>query len=607
MTKSSEAPSPSSRSRSKKPHLGNSEPQSLDPVPLSSKTPEKTLHRRTRNRGVALSISDIRKVAEGLQDRKQRNDATSSKDKTARRQIVMPSPSKTKNTDDEPFKLPEKYEILGRFFDSLDSLIRLLRLRGSTTSFTNISSKIERLTDRRFTYGHLAQLKFVLPEAIVIKKFLVFDERTSCMKPDLHVTIDLDAVEPDAKLHPQGGSVSLRKLFRSRLRDFCESHPEGSEIPEETLPEPFNHLKKKTLPFSSFATESSSDVCADHPTAISSSCMDNNDTDSHAVSVKTSVELTDQHVTVPSHISQSFRRCFSRKARENGVDNGQQKSSLESQPLPFTVSESSLKKTTSIEDTETHLKAFSSEADNSERCPTIFPSLEASSAPPPTPSKPIEYTEKKDGSLKSMETMSTPAKLVSTPSRLMTATPALLPPKRHYMSPDDNSASSPNKLARRPPRSRSLKFDTPVKNKETVNEDNAGGLPIDDDIFEILPQNLIQSIREKERNAMEERDPAISQAKRRQKIIASLPKLFNMIRVLFHKRSVVTKEELVSKIISSHSDIVDRSEVEEQLNLLLELVPEWISEKLASSGDFLFCMNKLSNPETVRASLEEAK
>jgi chromatin licensing and DNA replication factor 1 len=29
-------------------------------------------------------------------------------------------------------------------------------------------------------------------------------------------------------------------------------------------------------------------------------------------------------------------------------------------------------------------------------------------------------------------------------------------------------------------------------------------------------------------------------------------------------------------------------EVEEQLNLLVELVPEWISEKLASGGDLLF-------------------
>ncbi|MCI02248.1 CDT1-like protein A chloroplastic-like, partial [Trifolium medium] len=116
-------------------------------------------------------------------------------------------------------------------------------------------------------------------------------------------------------------------------------------------------------------------------------------------------------------------------------------------------------------------------------------------------------------------------------------------------------------------------------------------------------------IMEKERIAMEERDPAISQAKKRKKIIASLPKLFNMIHMMFHSinRSVLTKEELMSKIISSHRDIVDRSEVEEQFHLLLELVPEWISEKLASSGDMLVSVNKMLNPESLRASLEEAK
>lgn len=113
---------------------------------------------------------------------------------------------------------------------------------------------------------------------------------------------------------------------------------------------------------------------------------------------------------------------------------------------------------------------------------------------------------------------------------------------------------------------------------------------------------------------MEERDPAITQAKKRKKMIANLPKLFDMIRLLLRQRNCITKVELVSKIISSHSDIVDRSkavfyvkviyyfivflctnyvwfvfvgEVEEQLSLLQELAPEWISEKQVSSGDFL--------------------
>ncbi|CAL5192438.1 unnamed protein product [Lathyrus oleraceus] len=153
--------------------------------------------------------------------------------------------------------------------------------------------------------------------------------------------------------------------------------------------------------------------------------------------------------------------------------------------------------------------------------------------------------------------------------------------------------------------SRSLKFDTPVKN---VNV--ASSLSTDNNISDILPNALLHSIREKERMEIEERDPAISQAKKRKKIIASLPKLFNMIHMMFHSRnrSVITKEELVNTLISSHYDIVDRREVEGQLHLLLELVPEWISEKLASSGDkLLVSVNKMLSPESIRASLEEAK
>lgn len=60
---------------------------------------------------------------------------------------------------------------------------------------------------------------------------------------------------------------------------------------------------------------------------------------------------------------------------------------------------------------------------------------------------------------------------------------------------------------------------------------------------------------------MEEQNPAISQAKRRRKMIACLPKVFNMIHFMFQSinRSVITKEELIHKLISSHTVIVDRS------------------------------------------------
>lgn len=79
---------------------------------------------------------------------------------------------------------------------------------------------------RRFTYDHLAQLKFILPEVIEIKRVLLLDERTSCMKPNLHVTINVDALENAGKLKSEAGNTNLRKVFRSRLVDFSKSHPE---------------------------------------------------------------------------------------------------------------------------------------------------------------------------------------------------------------------------------------------------------------------------------------------------------------------------------------------------------------------------------------------
>lgn len=67
-------------------------------------------------------------------------------------------------------------------------------------------------------------------------------------------------------------------------------------------------------------------------------------------------------------------------------------------------------------------------------------------------------------------------------------------------------------------------------------------------------------IREKEQKLIEEKDPAISLAKRRRKIMENLPKRFDTIQHLFKSvnRSVMTKQELVYKIVTNCSDIVDR-------------------------------------------------
>ncbi|GAB4830514.1 hypothetical protein Ancab_020225 [Ancistrocladus abbreviatus] len=106
----------------------------------------------------------------------------------------------------------------------------------------------------------------------------------------------------------------------------------------------------------------------------------------------------------------------------------------------------------------------------------------------------------------------------------------------------------------------------------------------------------------------EEQDPAISRAKRRYMLMASLPKLFDMIHVLFQSinRTAVTKEELIYKIIAGHLDIVDRGKVEEQLKLLQELALDYISEQFCLSGDTLIRLNR-SSPESICAELVEAK
>ncbi|GAB4841601.1 CDT1-like protein a, chloroplastic [Ancistrocladus abbreviatus] len=81
-----------------------------------------------------------------------------------------------------------------------------------------------------------------------------------------------------------------------------------------------------------------------------------------------------------------------------------------------------------------------------------------------------------------------------------------------------------------------------------------------------------------------------------------------MIHLLFQSinRPVITKEELICKIVAGHLDIVDRREVEEQLKLLQESAPGYISEKLCLSGDVLIRLNRSSSPESIRAKLVDA-
>ncbi|XP_010278199.1 PREDICTED: CDT1-like protein a, chloroplastic [Nelumbo nucifera] len=574
------------------------EAQAADPHQWSLKTPEKPtqLPRRIRNQGFALSVKEVKKIAQGLR-KKTNTDAPS--DQLNRNRIgTSTSLSSEYGSSDSAVgksskteastKLPEKYEMLAEFFDSMESSIRLLRLKGSLSTFTNISPKIEALTDRRFSYGHLAQLKYILPGAIITKKVLMHDEGTLCMKPELQVTLQTDAFENDGKRKVGSGHLNLRKVFRERLLDFFKAHPEGDDIPEEVLPEPFNQKKQNIL-------QSAIKTC--NPT---------------------SSNVLQEHLPErAAHLSQSFQRRFSQKVPMSKTEhNHLQQHIAPPEPSDLPVLNPCLKESSSTEEPRTSAALspfkYSSKPLTSERLSTFCasPSKSNPSSNIAEVGKKTELVRNEDCSLtETVGTQGTPTKLDSTPAKLI-VTPTLQTPKRCRMSPGDDLANSLNKLVRRPKRSRSLKFDTPVKKAKTEEETNeTRGSSIDKDIIEILPKALLQSIRDKERKAKEERDAGTCRAKRRQQMIACLPKLFDMIHLIFQsaKRSVMTKEELMHKIIASHCDITDKREVQEQLSLMEELVPDWISGKVSSSGDYIFCVNKNSSPLSIRLRLSEAE
>ncbi|KAI3806063.1 hypothetical protein L1987_21955 [Smallanthus sonchifolius] len=509
------------RSSVNKPHLSGEAP---DQSPWSSKTPEKPTHppRRPLTRRRSLrSVNQVREAAKQLRkpDLKPSvsSDPLTSSATATETLISKPNTSRS---------LPEKYEMLNTFFDRLGSSIRLLRLKGSMSTFTNISRQVEILTDRSFAYSHLAQLKFILPEAIEVKKILVRDDRTSCMKPDLHVTLNFRIIQDDEKLTSDSAYLLLSKLFRSKLLSFCKSNPEGDEVPEDELPEPFNRSDRSS-----------------YSVAIQKANLD-------SVHDITST-VSEQQPIAASLMPQSFKRRFSKQVLSQNVD---------------------------------HELACAS---------NVLSPVKLSAKLPETPIKGV------------MTIDGTPVKLVSTP---FSATPAqsTRPPVRGFMTPDEDPVMSPSKLTRRASGKRSIIFDTPVKNRpppvKRVSTDD------DDDLSDILSDDLLASIKEKELKTLHEKSPEISQAKWRKQMIAGLPKLFDTLLFYFQsvKRTVITKEELMKMITLSQLEIVDRREADEQIRLLQELASEWIYEKTASSGDLLICVNKISSPESIRARLSEA-
>ncbi|XP_010516010.1 PREDICTED: CDT1-like protein b [Camelina sativa] len=462
--------------------------------------------------------------------------STKTPNKIVKRQIFSSTPK-----PELVIKLPERFEILEVLFNGLDTAIRLLKLKGSSTTFANLCPKIEYLTNRIFSYDHLAQMKHIYPEAIELKRVLKYVEATCCMKPSLHISLNTDAVVLDSTVCGTK-YMELRKVFHSKLVDFYKAHPKD-DIPKELLPEPFN-------------------------SPIRDSYLD----------------------TVSEDLG-------ARKLEVGGFDVHMEEMEQEEQ----TVNDKVIQDSTLSDGTK-------------EEC--LLSHIESR----------IVETSVKD--------LSTPSKDLSTPIRVMSATPTLQLSKRCIeFTPDGgvdgNSVRSTNGLARGT--SRSLNFDTfeedaivkdDIGNKadDASDEDDSLLQPVkgpsrslnfdtlEDDT--IVTDGISKGINFEAGDVADE-DGLPQSMEERPKTESekdNLLQLVNLIHKLFHStnRTVITKEELLHKIIANQIQITDRREVEEQLSLMLQIVPDWITETKASSEYVLVRINKIWAAETVRAKLEEA-
>ncbi|WOK94098.1 CDT1-like protein a, chloroplastic [Canna indica] len=574
----SEAPSKYSASAKKRSAV-SANPPSEPPAKIAAVTdqiftPEKPFPQRSRNRSIAFSLKEVRQVARGLQRASDRSDlAQSSVDLWSAEQLgVGPGPSsssKSSKAKTPAVEIPEKYEVLCEFFNCMESSIRLLRLKGSMSTFPNICTSIQHLTERRFTYAHLAQLKYIMPEAIIIKKILVHDESTCCMKPELQVNLQADAVTNNINGKSESGYTILRAVFRERLVGFIKNHPEGNEVPEEQLPHPFNQTKPSTQPNVNINVNAAN-------SGFSSSTA------------------SQEQVIVPSHMPQSFQRRFSRRLSN---------SNSEKTPLSC-VNEASPTDKSCLPVASSPMKCTSKpplykQSVLSSPISTISSSKSGINEEVGQLTRPVNYSHKEP-----IVQGGTPAKEVSTPLRLLSSTPEICSSKRCPTTPSCDSSVLKKSLRRS---ARTKLFMTPKKGEKAQDKEcEDRSFSPNDDVLNILPETLLRSIREKEQKSVQEKEASVTN--RKQKLIASLPNVFDMILLIFQSwnRSVMTKHELIQKLISNHCKIVDRSEVEEQLKLLLDLVPDWISEKVAYSGDVLCCVNNLSIPEEIRQRLSEA-
>ncbi|KAG8092069.1 hypothetical protein GUJ93_ZPchr0012g19681 [Zizania palustris] len=455
----------------------------------------------------------------------------------------------------KPNGLLEKHKNLLNLFNRMESSIRLLCLQKKMTTFNNISTQVEILTKRKFLYTHLAQMKHLFPEAIQIKKILLHDEKNLCMYADMEITILMDAVEctsPDQSL-----SMAICEAFHSKLLSFLDAHHKDTDIPEAMLPEPFNSRDKLLLkaPQNGHSAE---------PLLESSS---------------------ENGFSNASHFPSSFQKLMSQKI----IAEGTERTKLLSDPAELS--------TLRADDTEGPNKS-SNKQDQDASIPI---KTDISATPNRHLISSCQESTPKQGTSEAPLTAETPA--MQTPRR-----PAPTPIEKLETRSGPISEARSASSARR-----SLIMYSPSKFEES-SDLNTSKLEKDEVtagkcLFPDVTHNFTNSLEENSSVVcFADKDKAkVGPAESHEKI-ASLQLTFDIVCDISRstKNLLITKQELFHNILANNLEIEETGEIEEQLHILEDLSPDWISKKVISGVDILYSIKQIADQKSVRARLAEA-
>ncbi|KDO47619.1 hypothetical protein CISIN_1g010970mg [Citrus sinensis] len=448
----------------------------------------------------------------------------------------------------------------------------------------------------KFSFRDLAQIKFILPEAIQIDKILVHNKKTLCVEPDLKIALLFDVIEGHSK---HSDYEALCQVFGSRLVNFFTVHPEACGVPEATLPEPFSQKSQASL----------GKMPAEFPEVVGSSggnCWMFDLEQFPLESIESLPYSADNELLLTSsHLHPAFSSRFSQKtvavaaektilltcpasvsSAVSGAMNNQAVKTWQAEESPASLVNNKCVKS----------KQLMELPDTCSKSGVVNPPV------PPISSQRVRYHDCE----------SPVQKLASPADSLMLETPAQVIPKRSIPSCDNKLRDMTIRGCRscHMPAKRFIDF------SHLDDERNSFGMQTDicrlDVILFCSSKELVSGL---QKNCMDEmlegsHGNLTDDSRRSQSeividedISVCLPDLVASIHHIFQtvNYSSITKQELVHKIIMNNLDIIERREVEEQIELLEKLVPEWISKKLVPGGDIMYDINQVSDLTSIQA------